>query len=757
MPVRPARPSLTIRLGRAVPSPVVPADSVRLWGCGRAHVPTAGCRDTGSRLKGRCLGQIGRVADTGESGFAFAGKSRTMVDAEEGNLNEIPHPLEGEEDQAPDTAAYKDRDAWPGRETLELSWYRGIESLSRWPRQALEQIQAARARRRAWRRLFPAGEKRQLERLSIEERAHARRAADLVADSHRVYFSAFNSLTAEAQESFERRAWIQATLNAERRVRLYRHAVDDTWQKMQHLFPDRLADRQFWMAARRAFLERIFNDYEADLALTFFYSIMRLAFDHQDKPVEYADDGLAEHSHIWNPHRIWEIYEVHTKQMSSAVIRILRNCGFRAPFENPERDAGLVTARLLDDWRRQNPDSKPRQLRTLRPVFYRDREAYLVGEMTSRGRRLPIVLALRNEEDGIRVDAVLTGTEDMRNILFVSTRSTFHVHTDDYREVLSFLDTLAPERGHPAMCAVLGFTHPARVALNQRLQRHLRETGERFDRTPGREGTAMVVFAPPSFPYVFKVIRDFSSKPGWTGRARIMDLYRWVHEINRGRLMLDAWLYRNLEFPRRQYDDSVLQELLASAPNSVRMEGDRIILKHVYAQRRVQPLNQFFEENGDRALRESVVDALGTFIKDLAGMGLFMGDCYGLTSNTGLTHGSNVALFDFDDLGPLPRFRFRATPRLAMEKDELLWNTEIDGSWFSVDEFDVLVDEWERYLGVPLDLREYFRSRHGDLFTTDYWTGVQCRVEAGKFHYVVPYPAERCLASQPRCPAGPAG
>jgi isocitrate dehydrogenase kinase/phosphatase len=677
-------------------------------------------------------------------------------------VNRIPRSLDYEKEQALDsqrvipgggdaftTVAYGDPDAWPGRERFASSCYLWIASVLRWPRLALEQIKAAGARRRAWRRLFPSGQERQLEKLSIEERADARRAADLVADSHRVYFSAFNSLTAEAQENFEKRGWIQAALNAEHRVRLYRTAVDDTWQKMQRLFPERLPDRQFWMAARRAYLERIFNDYEADLALTFFYSIMRLAFDFKDMPVEYADDGLAEHSHIWNPHDIWEIYEVNPKQMISAVICILRNCGFRARFENPERDAGLVTARLLDDWRREISDRAPTHLRMLRPVFYRDREAYLVGELRSRGRKLPVVLALRNEETGIRADAVLTGKEDMRNILFVSTRSTFHVHTDDYREVLSFLDALAPERGHPAMCAVLGFTHPARVALNQRLQRHLRETGERFSRTPGREGTAMVVFAPPSFPYVFKVIRDFSSKAGWTGRARIMDLYRWVHEINRGRLMLDAWLYRNLDFPRRQFDDGVLQELLARAPNSVRVEGDRIILKHVYAQRRVQPLNQFFEESRDRTLREGVIDALGTFIKDLAGMGLFIGDCYGLTANTGLTHGSNVALFDFDDLGPLSRFRFRSTPQLPTEKDEFLWNTELDGAWFAVDEFDVLVDEWERYLGVPADLRDYFRRRHGDLFTTDYWTGVQRRVAAGELHYVVPYPAERCLANQP--------
>ena len=259
---------------------------------------------------------------------------------------------------------------------------------------------------------------------------------------------------------------------------------------------------------------------------------------------------------------------------------------------------------------------------------------------------------------------------------------------------------------------------------------------------------AMVVFAPPSFPYVFKVIRDFSSKTGWTGRTRIMDLYRWVHEINRGRLMLDAWLYRNLDFPRRHFDDDVVQDLLASAPTSVRIEGDRIILKDVYAQRRVQPLNTFLDETRDPALRERVIDSLGIFIKDLAGMGFFVGDCYGLTFNTGLTHGFNVALFDFDDHGPLFRYRFRKTPQLPTEQDEFLWNTETDGAWFAVDEFDVLVDEWERFLGVPPDLHDYFRRKHGDLFTLGYSVDVQRRLAASEVHSVVPYPPERCLANQ---------
>jgi isocitrate dehydrogenase kinase/phosphatase len=609
----------------------------------------------------------------------------------------------------------------------------------------LSSSKVATSRRAAWRRLFPSDEAAPLGALSPEVQAGARVAAGMILDGHHRYLTEFNAITAGAKETFENRAWTQGALDAKRRVQLYRDAVNGTWSKLRRLFPERVVRDEFWMGARQAFLEQVFDEYEADIALTFFYSTMRLAFDAQDIPVEYVDDGLAERSPVRNPRPVWRLYQASPQHLSCSIEQVLKNCSFHACFENANRDAALVAGRLLAEWSHQVGTGYPQHLQMLEALFFRDQEAYLVGKLRAAPRELPVVLALRHEERGITVDAVLTGKEDMRGILFVSTRSTFHVRTDCYREVLRFLDTLAPERGHPAMCAVLGFTHPARVALNQRLRQHLRGTGERFVPTPGRVGMAMVVFSPPSFPYVFKVIRDFSSKQEWMGRARIMEIYRWVHEINRGRLMLDAWLYRNLHFPRESFDEQVLRELVTSAPSSVKLDGNTVVLKHVYAQRRVQPLGTFFDQTRDRVSRERAIDALGTFIKDLAGMGFFVADCYGLPFNTGLTHASNVALFDFDDLGPVLRHRFRETPQLADEQEELLWNTETDGAWFSIDRYDVLVDEWARFLGVPTDLQNYFREKHGDLFTVDYWEQVQRRITAGKLHFVLPYPPERRL------------
>lgn len=597
----------------------------------------------------------------------------------------------------------------------------------------------------SWRRLFPPGEMTPLDRLAPEVRDHARRAAELICAAHRRYLSDFCAITASARDTFERREWAEGAHRAERRVRLYRAAVNGTWAQLRRQCPEWLADRDFWMGARQVYLQHILGNYDADLALTFFYSTMRLAFDQEDAPVEYADDGVAGQWHVSSPRPVWRLYRAAPEQLARSIGRLLRTCAFRVPFENAQRDAALAAARLLQEWRRQVGSRPPRDLQALKALFFRDQEAYIVARLRSARSELPVVFALRNDASGVTLDAVLTGKEDMRNILFVSTRSTFHVPTRMYREVLSFLDTLAPERGHPAMAAVIGFTHPARVALNQALRRHLRETGERFEPAPGRRGLAMVVFSLPTFPYVFKVVRDYSSKKGWTGREHVMELYRWVHEMNRGRLMLDAWLYRNLHFPRHAFKEQALDDLLRTAPNSVKLDGGTVILKHVYAQRRVRPLNTFFDETRDGATREMVVDALGAFIKDLAAMGFFLGDHYGLTFNTGLTHGCNVTLFDFDDLGPLLDYRFQETPRPVDERDDL-WDTESDGAWFSVGENDVLVDEWERYLGVPPDLREYFRRRHGDLFTVDYWREAQRRVVAGNLHYILPYPPERRLA-----------
>ncbi|MGA3044141.1 MAG: isocitrate dehydrogenase kinase/phosphatase AceK regulatory subunit, partial [Bryobacteraceae bacterium] len=187
---------------------------------------------------------------------------------------------------------------------------------------------AATTRRAAWRRLFPPDAAAPLAALSPAALADARRAADLILAAHRAYLADFNDLTAKAKETFETRAWTQGSLDAGRRVQLYRDAVNGTWRKLGRLFGEQAAQREFWMGARQAYLESVFDEYEADIALTFLYSTMRLAFDAQDTPVEYADDGLAEQSDMRSPRQVWRVYPAAPQQLIASVAEVLRGCNF---------------------------------------------------------------------------------------------------------------------------------------------------------------------------------------------------------------------------------------------------------------------------------------------------------------------------------------------------------------------------------------------------------------------------------------------
>ena len=114
--------------------------------------------------------------------------------------------------------------------------------------------------------------------------------------------------------------------------------VNGTWRKLRVRFAGHVHELQFWMAVRQAFLAAVLGDYDADLALTLFYSTMRLALASTDIAVEYDDDGLVRRPRASPGRRIGRLYPASPDLLASSVAAILNQCGFRAPFENLERD-----------------------------------------------------------------------------------------------------------------------------------------------------------------------------------------------------------------------------------------------------------------------------------------------------------------------------------------------------------------------------------------------------------------------------------
>ena len=131
---------------------------------------------------------------------------------------------------------------------------------------------------------------------------------------------------------------------------------------------------------------------------------------------------------------------------------------------------------------------------------------------------------------------------------------------------------------------------------------HLKHSSDHFQIAPGIRGLVMVVFALPSFPYVFKVIKDFFPLPKDTTKAIVKEKYLLVKNHDRVGRMADTLEYSNVAFPRARFSDDLLAELKRVAPSVVEEEGDQVIIKHLYIERRMVPLNIWLtnaEKSGD--------------------------------------------------------------------------------------------------------------------------------------------------------------
>jgi isocitrate dehydrogenase kinase/phosphatase len=267
--------------------------------------------------------------------------------------------------------------------------------------------------------------------------------------------------------------------------------------------------------------------------------------------------------------------------------------------------------------------------------------------------------------------------------------------------------------------------------------RHLQNPDARFAFAEGDEGMVMAVFTLPSLSVVFKIIKDSFGAPKNTTRRAVMDRYQFVFVRDRVGRLADAQEFEHLEFPRRCFPDGLLDYLLQSAAATVRVETDRVVIRHLYTERKVTPLNLFLRDADDASARAAVLD-YGNAIKDLAAADIFTGDM--LLKNFGVTRHGRVICYDYDELCLLSECRFRRIPAATSIDDE--FSAE---PWFYVGEQDVFPEEFGPFLVPPGELRNVFLEAHRDLVDVGYWQDVQRRVASGEVVDVFPYRRESRL------------
>jgi isocitrate dehydrogenase kinase/phosphatase len=288
----------------------------------------------------------------------------------------------------------------------------------------------------------------------------------------------------------------------------------------------------------------------------------------------------------------------------------------------------------------------------------------------------------------------------------------------------------------------IGYNKHGKTELYRDLMRHLEEPEAHFAFAEGDEGMVMAVFTLPSFNVVFKAIKDSFGAPKNTTRRAVMDKYQFVFVRDRVGRLADAQEFEHLEFPRRCFPDELLDYLVRVAGATIRVEGDRVIARHLYTERRVTPLNLYLQSAGEAAAREAVIE-YGNAIKDLAAADIFTGDM--LLKNFGVTRNGRVICYDYDELCLLTECRFRRIPQPASLEDEYAAEP-----WFFVGEQDVFPEEFKAFLVPPGGLREAFLDAHADLLDPAFWQDVQRRLAAREVVDVFPYRREARLQRNER-------
>ena len=373
----------------------------------------------------------------------------------------------------------------------------------------------------------------------------------------------------------------------------------------------------------------------------------------------------------------------------------------------------------------------------LQAVFYRNKGAYLVGRIRAGSVTiLPLVLPLLHAERGIVVDAVLM-TSDEASVVFGFSWTYFRVESPEPKALVRFLSSIMPLKPVNELYTSIGYNKHGKTELYRSLMRHLEEPAARFAMAEGDEGMVMAVFTLPSFNVVFKVIKDSFGAPKNTTRRAVMDKYQFVFVRDRVGRLADAQEFEHLEFPLRCFPDDLLAYLLRVAGSTVRVDGNRVIVRHLYTERRVTPLNLYLQQANEHAAREAVLD-YGNAIKDLAAADIFTGDM--LLKNFGVTRNGRVICYDYDELCLLSECRFRRLPAPLSPEDEFAAEP-----WFYVGELDVFPEEFSSFLVPPGRLRDAFLAAHRDLLTLEFWLDVQRRLAAGEIVDVFPYRREARL------------
>jgi isocitrate dehydrogenase kinase/phosphatase len=316
---------------------------------------------------------------------------------------------------------------------------------------------------------------------------------------------------------------------ARARIGMYDKRVEETVRKLLERFPEAQADESLWPAIKLAYIGLLHEHRQPECAETFYNSVacQVLHRRHYHNEFIFWRPAVAT-EHLEGETPTYRCYYPSRDGLRRTLKAIAASFRLDNPWEDSERDLRNVVRALRKHFPRPARARPDLQLQVLSSLFFRNKGAYVLGRLINGHRELPFAVPiLQNERGELFLDALLVG-EDALLVLFSFARAYFFVDMEVPAACVQFLRWLMPRKPRAELYMAVGLAKQGKTLFYRDLHYHLRHSTDRFVAAPGIPGLVMLVFTLPSFPYVFKLIRDRFAPPKDIDRQAVKDKYLMV-------------------------------------------------------------------------------------------------------------------------------------------------------------------------------------------------------------------------------------
>jgi len=549
------------------------------------------------------------------------------------------------------------------------------------------------------------------------------------------HYRIFREAAVEAKTLYERADWHGLQRLARERITSYDDRVKECVEVLQDEYDAEDIDDEVWQQIKLHYIGLLTSHRQPECAETFFNSvcckILHRSYFSNDfifvRPAistEYIenDEPAAKPT--------YRAYYPGTDGLSATLERIVTNFQLEPPFEDLTRDIACVMQAIHDEF--GHFDEAPNfQIHVLSSLFFRNKSAYIVGRIINADRVQPFAVPIRHVRPGLlALDTVLL-RRDLLQIIFSFSHSYFLVDMGVPSAYVEFLGTIMPGKPKAEIYTSVGLQKQGKNLFYRDLLHHLSHSSDRFIVAPGIKGLVMLVFTLPSFPYVFKIIKDHFPPPKETTRAQIMEKYQLVKRHDRLGRMADTLEYSSVALPVSRLDHALVRELEKEVPSLLEYEDGNLVIRHLYIERRMTPLNLYLQ-NGTDADVEHGVKEYGNAVKELMKANIFPGDM--LYKNFGVTRHGRVVFYDYDEIEYLTDCNVRRVPPPRNEEDELSGEP-----WYTVGPHDIFPETYGPFLLGDPRVRTVFMKHHADFFEPALWQASKDKLLQGELPDFFPY------------------